>query len=240
MKQITITLICSFIFKISFSQINQTKLFFGNYEGIELRYIKSSTDKYNSVDTKNKLWGTKKLTLDSNGTFKIQFPVPWPTTIIGLERFSSGIWTKRNDTLFLNSYYGHKDFMKVKESETTANETQLKVNYESGGKEYFPYLEITINDKTLGIKRPLTKFPLDTVNAIKIKHFVGPNSTDNEWYYKPIKSKSNFFEIWLTNNINGNNFVIENYKLLIRESSLIQIDNVFNLKENCYKSTNFR
>ncbi len=173
MKQMTITLICSFIFKISFSQLNQTKLFFGDYESIEVRYIKSVTDKSNEVDIKNKLWGTKKLTLDSNGTFKIQFPVPWPTTIIGLERFSSGTWTRRNDTLFLNSYYGHKDLMKVKESETTANETQLKVNYESGGKEYFPYLEITINKKTLGIKRPLTKFPLNTVDAIKIKHFVG-------------------------------------------------------------------
>ena len=96
-------------------------------------------------------------------------------------------------------------------------------------------MEITINKKTLGIKRPLTQFPLDTVNAIEIKHYVGPNSTDNEWFYKPLNCKSNFFEIWLTNVIKGNNFVLENYRLIIRESSLIQIDKVFYLLGNCYK-----
>ena len=81
-----------------------------------MRYFKSSADTSKEIDAKNKIWGTKKLLLDSNGTFTIAFPVPWPTTIIGLERFASGTWIKHNDTIILNSYYLHSDFMKVKES----------------------------------------------------------------------------------------------------------------------------
>jgi hypothetical protein len=232
MKHTFIILFCGLISEFCYGQ---SRLFFGKYEGIELRYFKASADTSNEIGSKNKIWGTKKLILDSNGTFTIEFPVPWPTTIIGLKRFASGTWVKHNDTLILNSYYLHSDFMKVKESKKNIKQLQLRVNYESEGKEYFPYLEITINKKTLGIKRPLTEFPLDTVNAIEIKHYVGPNSTDNEWFYKPLNCKSNFFEIWLTDEIKGNNFVLKNYRLLIQETSLIQIDKVFYLLGNCYK-----
>lgn len=97
MKQSSIIFIFGLIFKFSFSQSNQPKLFLGNYEGLELRYLKSSGDTSDRVDRMNKTWGTKKLTLDSNGTFTMRFLIPWPSTITG-ERITKGNWVLKSDT----------------------------------------------------------------------------------------------------------------------------------------------
>jgi hypothetical protein len=240
MKHLLFFILWGLFTNFSFCQSNKSSLIFGKYEGIEMRYYKKEGEYLLEDDRKNKTFGTKTLTIDSNGSFKLEFPVPYPTTGIGLKRFASGNWTILNDTLILNGYYRNEDFIKVKERKRRINQIQIKIDYENEGKKYTPYLEISINKKNLGIKRPWTYFPLDTLKTILIEHYAGPTSTDSEWTYNVKNKKSNHFRIWLTDEIEGNNFIVENYKLLIRDSSLIQIDKIFNLKENIYRSTNLR
>ncbi|MEO6252806.1 MAG: hypothetical protein ABIO79_05850 [Ferruginibacter sp.] len=237
MKHAFIFLICGFIFKFTLSQCTQPKLFFGNYEGVELRYFKLSTDTSDFVDRLNKTWGTKKLTLDSNGTFTMKFPIPWPSTIIG-DRLTKGNWVKKNDTLILNSYYLYKDFMKVKERITNRNHIQVKLKYE-GVKRYYPSLSLSVNDQTkMTNDKPWTYFPLDTVKIIEIDSDYKVNN--HKWRYKTINKKSNYFIISLCQNIEDNNFVLEDYKLLIIGLSLIQIDKEFELVDNRFEAKNFR
>jgi hypothetical protein len=243
MKHLTILLLCGFLAKTSLSQSNHSGLFFGKYEGIEIRYYKHVGDTSTHVDRLNKTWGTKNLTLDSNGTFLLEFPVPWPTTRICPMRSTKGRWVKINDTLVLNSYHPYSDFIKVTEKKVKRNRIQVKLNYTYDGEIYYPALGISINNQTsltIDTRRPWTYFPFDTVKIIEIELYAGPTSTDREWVYKTVNRNSNYFVITLTDNVEGNNFVVEDYKLLIVGSSLVQIDRVYNLKENCYKATNFR
>lgn len=243
MKHLAIFILCGFISKYSLSQSNHSGLLFGKYEGIEIRYLKHFEDTSTRVDRMNKIWGKKDLTLDSNGTFLLEFPVPYPTTIIGLRRSTRGRWIRIKDTLVLNSYHHYSDFIKVTERKVRRNRIQVKLKYTAEGKIYYPVLDISINNQTslpIDTKRPWTYFHLDTVKIIEIEKYAGPTSTDREWVYKTVNRNSNYFVITLTDNIEGNNFVVEDYKLLIVDSSLVQIDQVFKLKENCFKTTNFR
>ena len=240
MKQLSILMFFGFLTQSSFAQSKGLSLNFGKYEGVEMRYYVKEGDYIVADDRKNRTWGTKTLIIDSNGTFKLEFPVPHPTSGIGLKRFASGNWTIVNDKLILNGYYRKEDFIKVKERKRKISQMQVQIDYENEGKKYTPYLEISINKKTVGIKRPWTYFPLDTLNTILIEHYAGPTSTDSEWTYSVRNKKSNYFKIWLTNEIKGNNFIVENYKLLIRDSSLVQIDKIFKLRENTYNLTNLR
>ena len=89
-------------------------------------------------------------------------------------------------------------------------------------------------------RRRWTYFPLDTVKRIEIKLYAGPTSTEREWVYKARNRNSNYFVISVTDHIEGNNFVFEDYRLLIVDSSLVQIGRLFNLKENCFKPKDFR
>lgn len=244
MKHLIVFLLCGFIVKYSLCQSNHSGLLFGKYKGIEIRYIKHVSDTSGKVDRMNETWGKKDLSLDSNGTFLLEFPVPYPTTMIGLTRSTKGNWVRINDTLILNSYYPYRDFMRVKERKTGRKHIQNKLGYTDEGKKYYPGLEVSINDQVSQMidtrRKSWTYFPSDTVKKIEIKQYAGPTSTMREWVYRPINKSSNSFVISVTDNVNGNNFVVENYKLLIVGSSLVQIVRVFNLKENCFKATNFR
>jgi hypothetical protein len=236
MKHVSIILIFGFVFKFSLSQPNQTKLFFGNYEGLELRYFKLSTDTSDHVERLNKTWGTKKLTLDSNGTFIMRFPIPWPSTLTG-ERLTKGNWVVKNDTLILNSHYLYKDFMKVKERITNRNYIQVKLKYK-GVKRYYPSLSLSINEQSkMTNDTPWTYFPLDVAKIIEVDRDYKVN--DHKWKYKVDNKKSNHFVISLEQEIEENNFVLENYKLIILGSSLVQIDKEFNFVDNSLKAINF-
>jgi hypothetical protein len=235
--KLTLILICSIISEKSLCQINNPTQIFGKYEATEILFYAMAGDTSYEVDKKNEAYGYKSLILDSNGTFKLEFPLQGFTSIIGGNRFTSGTWKLQNDTLSLRSYYLHKDFMRVIEKKRNHNQIKLKIHYESNGKLYYPYLEININNKTLGIKRPHTYFPPDTVNEIKIYHYVGVTTTDNEWFYKTKNKNSNYYKIALIENIKGNNYVVENYRFLLIDSKLEQIDRIFNLKDNSFKKT---
>jgi hypothetical protein len=80
MKYLTILLFCGVLTKNSLCQSNRSALNFGKYEGIELIYFKHASDTSRKVDRMNETWGKKTLTIDSNGTFLLEFPVPYPTT----------------------------------------------------------------------------------------------------------------------------------------------------------------
>lgn len=232
------------ITKLSLSQSNQSGVHFGAYEGIEIIYLKHVSDTSSKVDRMNELWGKKTLTLDSNGTFRLEFPVPNPTTVGGLKRLAKGRWVKIEDTLLLNSIHSYSDLIKVKEGKANGKRIRVKLNYTHEGEEYYPPLSVRINnqrEKMVDTKRnQWTHFPMDTVKALLVELWVGPTSTYREWVYKPINRNSNSFEIGVTDSGDETNFVLENYKLLIVGSSLTQIDKVFWLRENCFKATNFR
>src|SRR5690348_10574204 len=115
MKHLAILLLCGVLTISSFSQSNHSRLHFGIYEGVEIKYLKHVSDTSNRIDRMNETWGKKTLTLDSNGTFVLEFPVPYPTTIGGLKRTSRGRWVRKGDTLILNSYHPYSDFISVKE-----------------------------------------------------------------------------------------------------------------------------
>lgn len=256
MKHLTILLLCSLITNRASSQSHHAALFLGKYEGIESRYYKGVDDtskKVNRIDkawgpitpdsNMNKRWGTKQLTLDSNGTFLLEFPVPYPTSRICPPRSSRGRWLRIKDTLILNSYYSYSDFMKIRERKVNRNRIEIKLKYIVDGKSYYPNLEISINNhagQMSDTRHPWTHLPLDTVRILEIKKYAGPNSTEREWVCKPAKRNSNYFVITLIDNIEGNNFVVEDYKLLISDSSLVQIDQLFNLSENRFKAASLR
>jgi len=237
MKDLIIFLLCAFIAKSSLGQSNKSGLRLGKYEGIEIFFFRVQGDTSTEVDKMNERWGKKSLSLDSNGSFLLEFPVHWPRTIIGQKRIARGSWVKIKDTLILNSYYHYNDFIKVKEKKVNRNRIQVKLTYECDGKEYYPFLTVSINDKTTGITRPWTYFPLDKVKVIEIDRDFPPS--DHKWVYKPVNGNSNHFVISLIDNIEGNNYVLENYKLLIVGSSLMQINRLFNLNGNCFKAKNF-
>lgn len=243
MKNLTTLLLFGLIAKYSLSQSNHPRLFFGKYEGVEIRYYKAAGDTSTRVDRMNETWGKKKLTLDSNGTFLLEFPVPYPTTRIGLTRSTKGKWIRIRDTLVLNSHHPYNDFIKVKEKKISRNRVQVKLSYNHERVKYYPSLYTSINnqeEQMVDTRKRWTYFPLDTVKRIELRLYAGPTSTEREWVYKPINRNSNCFVISVTDNIEGNNFVLEDYRLLIVDSSLVQIGRVFNLKENCFKAKDFR
>ena len=174
----------------------------------------------------------------------MEFPVPNPTTIGGLKRLAKGHWARTKDTLILNSFHPYSDFIKVKEKKVGGKRIKVKLNYTHEGEEYYPPLSVRINneqEQMIDTKRKQwTYFPRDTVKRLLVELWVGPTSTYREWVYKPINSNSNSFEISITNSGDDTNFIVEDYKLLIVGSSLMQIDQVFWLRENCFKATNFR
>jgi len=243
MKHLTILLLWVLFTKSSFSQPDQPGLLFGKYEGIEIRYLKHVSDTSGKVDRMNETWGKKTLTLDSNGTFLLEFPVPYPTTAIGLKRLATGRWKRINDTLVLNSHQPYSAFIKVKERRVNHKHIQVKLKYTYEGKKYFPALSVSINNQKEQMvdtkQKKWTYLPLDTVKTILIEHWAGPTSTDREWFYRPINIKSNSFAIAVTDTGDATNFVVEDYKLLIMDSSLMQIDQVFRLSKNCFKFKSF-
>ena len=104
---------------------------------------------------------------------------------------------------------------------------------------YYPNLSVTINNKVLDTRsNPWTYFELDTVGTIQIDRRNAPR--DHTWIYKTVNRNSNCFVISLTDDIQGNNFVLEEYRLLISGQKLLQIDKIFELEENYYKAKNFR
>lgn len=238
MKHLTIFLLLGFIIKRSPGQSSDPELFFGKYKGVEIRYYKGTGDTSSRVDRMNDTWGRKLLTLDSNGTFLLEFPVPYPTTRIGLTRSTKGKWTRIQDTLILNSHHPNSDFIKVKEKRVRRNHIQIKLTYTAEGVKYYPGLFTVINnqeEQLIKTRRSWTYFPKETVEKMEFRLYAGPTSTEREWFYKTVNKKSNHFRISVIDNIEGNNFAVENYKLLIRGAALVQIDRVFNLRENCFK-----
>lgn len=244
MKHLSILLLFGILAKNSFSQSYHSEFHFGTYEGIEIIYLKHASDTSSKVDRMNELWGKKTLTIDSNGTFQLEFPVPNPTTVGGLKRLAKGRWSRINDTLVLSSFRPYSDFIKVKERKANGKRIKVKLKYTNEGEEYYPPLSVRINnqqEQMIDTKRKQwTHFPMDTVKTLLVELWVGPTSTYREWVYKPINTNSNSFEINVTDSGDGTNFILENYKLLIVGSSLMQIEKVFWLRENCFKATNFR
>ena len=192
----------------------------------------------------NETWGKKTLTLDSSGTFLLEFPVPYPTTVIGLKRSAAGRWKRINDTLILDSYQPYSAFIKVKEKKVDHKHIQVKLNYTYGGKKYYPGLSIRINNQEEQMintrESKWIYLHVDTVRTILIEHWAGPTSTDREWVYRPKSTESNSFTITVSDSDATTNFIVENYKLLIMDSSLMQIDQVFRLSGNGFKFKNFR
>ncbi len=244
MKHLAILLLLGLFTKNSFSQSNHPDLLFGKYEGIEIRYLKHVTDTTNKIDRMNETWGKKTLTLDSNGTFLLEFPVPYPTTAMGLKRSAAGRWKRINDTLILDSYKPYSAYIKVKEKKDNHKNIQVKLKYTHNGKKYYPGLSIRINNREEQMidtrDKKWISLPLDTVKKITIEHWAGPTSTDREWVYKTKNIESNSFEIIVKDSDAKTNFVLEDYKLLITDSALMQIDKVFRLSENRFKFKNFR
>jgi hypothetical protein len=244
MKQLITLLLCGFLAKSSLSQSNQSWQVFGKYEGIEIKYLKHVSDTSAKVDRMNETWGKKTLTLDRNGTFLLEFRVPYPTTVIGLKRATRGRWVRIKDTVVLNSYHPYSDFIKVEEKKVNRKRIRVKLEYTYDGEIYYPALDISINNQTSQTintrRKKWAYFSLNTVKIIEIEKYAGPTSTDREWVYRPVNSNSNSFIISVTDNVEGNNFVVEDYKLLIVGSSLVQIDQVFRLRENLFKATNER
>lgn len=212
---------------------------FGRYEGIEIRYLQAAGDTSSKADRMNERWGKKKLTLDSSGTFLLEFPVPYPTTRIGLTRSTKGKWSCKGDTLILNSYHPYSDFIRVKERRVDRDSLRIKLKkYTYGRARYYPSLEMIINNREplmIDTKNRWTYLPPDMVKTIRLALYAGPTSTEREWLYTVVNRNSNSFAISVKDNIEGNNFVVEDYKLLIAGSSLLQIDRVFRLDENCFK-----
>lgn len=244
MKHSIVLLLCGLFTKTCLSQSNISGLHFGKYEGIELIYFKQVSDTSARVDRMNETWGKKTLTIDSNGTFLLEFPVPHPTTAVDLKRAAKGRWFRVNDTLVLNSYHPYSNFIKVEERKINSKRIQVKLKYIFEGKEYHPPLSVRVNNKEEKMvdteRKRWTHFPLDTVDRLLIEYWVGPTSTYREWVYRPSNRNSNSFIITAIDNGDADNFVFENYKLLIVGSSLMQVDKVFYLRENCFKATNFR
>jgi hypothetical protein len=244
MKYLTILLLFGVLPKISLGQSDHSGLHMGKYEGTDLIYFKHSSDTSSKVDRMNETWGKKTLTLNSNGTFLLEFPVPHPTTAVGLKRLAEGRWVRINDTLILNSHHPYTDFITVKERKVNGKRIKVKLNYTHKGKNYHPPLSVRINnqqEKMIDTKRKhWTYFPIDTVKTLLVEYWVGPTSTYREWVYKPINRNSNSFVISVTDSGDDVNFVVEDYKLLIVDSSLAQINQVFRLRENSFKATNFR
>ncbi|RZL10767.1 MAG: hypothetical protein EOO89_20820 [Pedobacter sp.] len=230
--------------KNSFSQSTHSGLQFGKYEGVEIKYLKHASDTSSKVDRMNERWGKKTLTIDSNGTFLLEFPVPYPTTTVEPNRLTTGRWFMRKDTLVLNSFHPYSDFIKVDERKVKDKRIRVKLSYAYKGEKYYPPLSVRINsqdEKMIDTKgKQWTYFPSDTVKKITIEHWVSPTSTNREWVYRPLNGNSNSFAITVTDTGERDNFVVEDYKLLIVGSSLMQIDQVFRLRENCFKATNFR
>lgn len=230
--------------KNSLSQSNHSGLQFGKYEGIEIKYLKHASDTSGKVDRMNERWGKKTLTIESNGTFLLEFPVPYPTTTVEPNRLTTGRWIKIKDTLILNSFHPYSDFIKVNETKVKDKRTRVKVSYTYKGKKYYPPLSVRINsqdEQMIDTKgKQWAYFPLDTIKKITIEHWVSPTSTNREWLYRPLNSNSNSFEITVTDTGERNNFVVEDYKLLIVGSSLVQVDQLFRLRENLFTATNFR
>lgn len=244
MKHLTLLLFCGILAKNSLSQSNHSELHIGPYEAIEIIYFKHATDTSGKVDRMNEIWGKKILTLDSNGAFLLEFPVPHPTSAVGLTRLAQGHWSRKDDTLVLNSYHPHSNFIKVKERKVGGKRIKVKLNYTNEGEVYYPPLSVRINNQQEQMidtkRRQWTYFPTDTVKTLLVELWVGPTSTYREWVYKPVNSNSNSFEISVTDCRDKANFIVENYKLLIVGSSLMQIDKVFWLRENCFKAINYR
>jgi hypothetical protein len=232
MKQLTILLLCGFIVKSSISQSNNSGLFFGKYKGLETVFYKLEGDTSTHIDDLNDTWGKKTLTLNSDGSFLLEFPDRWPRASMVQTKATQGNWTRIKDTLVLNSHYAYSDFIKVKEYKTDSNHIQVKLTYE--GKKYYPDLSVSINNKAIDTRsNPWTYFPLDTVKNIEINRYNAPS--DHKWVYRTANKNNNCFVVSLIDNVKGNNFVVEEYRLLIVGSSLIQIDEVFKLEGNCFK-----
>lgn len=240
MKQIAAFAVFFFIAKLSLCQPGNSRLIFGKYEGIQIKYLAHVSDTSGKADRMNKTWGTKTLVLDSSGTFSLTFPVPYPTTRIYPNRFTTGKWERVGDTLILNTHYAYKDFIKAREKRTGDTMIRVSVRYTDQEKIY-PDMDVIINKKTEATRgKQWVRFPLDTVSIIKIGRYAGPTSWEQEWLYRTKNSNSNYFKISVKRAIEGNNFVLEDYKLLITDSSLVQVKQAFELNVRKYKLADSR
>lgn len=229
MKTSITFLLYLFMVKIAFAQPAGTRLIFGKYKGVQVKFYTHVSDTTDRVEHMNKACCTKILILDSSGNFSLEFQVPGPTTRIYPKRYTRGKWARVGDTLILNTLYSYSDFIKVKERKTAGDHIQVSVTYQVK-KRYYPDVDVIINDvekATAG--KTWVYFPLDTVEVIKIGRYAGPTSWEREWLYRTKNSNANYFKISVKSEIKGNDFVMENYKLLIKDASLIQLKEAFGI-----------
>jgi hypothetical protein len=239
-----ILLIITLIFLVatnSNAQLLKSKIIIGKYEGVERRYYNVVGDTGDFAEKQSRYCCKKTLILDSNGTFYFDFSDYWPRQSQVTMRITNGNWEINNDTLILNSKYQYKNFIRVKESHIKNLESgiaKIQIRYKKS-KKYFPNLDIEIGDYKIKTEnKPWISIQSRELRELKI--FRRNSVSDREWFYRIKNINSNYLKIRLIAEIERNNFVLENYKLLIKDKDLIQIEKKeFDLINNKYTLSNF-
>jgi hypothetical protein len=188
-------------------------------------------------------YGEKKLTLFNNGNYYFEYTGGCYAFSANQQRRScNGQYKVTRDTLFLTSTYKQSDFYSVTEKVIDTipsgkimiitNHPKMKLRPGTG----FTWFNLRLNDTSMG------DFKInDTIycksNEVKELFFRSCSPQEMEWNYVPQNTKTNYFNVTLTRDINGENIFMSQEKFLIRKKRLIFISgsNYLNVKDGLYK-----
>jgi hypothetical protein len=171
--------------------------------------------------------GKKKLVLLKKGKFYFEY-------LGGCYAFSSreqkrkcyGQYKLNKDTLLLTSTYKQSDFYSIVEKKVDTiplGKIMIVTNYPNiqvRPTSFINGFDLKLNDTLIG------SFKIkDTIycksNEVNKLFFICCSPYPMEWSYIPKNAESNFFNVTLTREIEGENLFINSSKLLVREKKLI-------------------
>lgn len=235
-----------FFFK-SFSQVK------GEYKGLYTQ----KPERYKQIGEKDSIvngkktryfimqqveWdGEKKLILKSKGKYVFQyFQRGEPCAARTSNRNCSGQYKKYRDTLYLTSKYRDPDFYKVTEKiidTMPKGRIMIIVNYPEKKltpKTFINGFDLTLNDSLIGEFKVSDTIYCAAIEARSL-FFSCCSPYQMEWNYIPKSRKSNFFDVTLIREIDGENIFMDNSKLLLKKKNLIVVEGEYlKVKDNLF------
>ena len=185
--------------------------------------------------------GEKKLILQPKGKYIFQyFQRGEPCAARTSNRNCSGFYIKNKDTLYLTSKYRDTDFCKVSEKVIDTmpkDRIMIIVNYPEKihpHKRFINGFDLKMNDSLIG------EFKVsDTIyyaaTEVRSLFFSCCSPYQMEWNYIPKSKETNFFNLILTREIDGENIFMDNNKILLDKKNLIVVEGEYlKVKDNFF------
>ena len=188
-------------------------------------------------------YGEKKLILFNNSKYYFEYTGGCYAISANKQlRSCKGQYKVTKDTLFLTSTYKQSDFYSVTEKVVDTipsgkimiitNGPKIQLRPGTG----FTWFNLQLNDTLMGDFKINDTIYCKT-NEVSKLFFRSCSPQEMEWSYVPQNTKTNYFNVTLTRDINGENIFMNKEKFLICKKRLIFISGskYLNVKDGLYK-----